>query len=381
MRANAETRIVLVGGGHAHVHVVKALAGAAGIRLTLVARDLLAPYSGMLPGVVAGLYRPEDAQIDLAALAAACGAHLVHAAATSLDRANKHVTLADGLTLPYDLVSIDVGIAPAVSTIAGAAMQAIAVKPVSTFLERFAALRAACRADTRPRRIVTIGGGAGGVELVLAMQARLLADARADGRPAPQFALITAENILPNHAERVRTIFRRIFAERGIALHERRCAVAVDHDRVEIEGSQAITSDTVLLATGATAPAWFAATGLALDRNGFLAVAPTLQSLADPDVFAAGDCANLVESPREKAGVFAVRAGPRLADALMRRARGEHPRSWWPQRQHLAIISTGERYAVASRGRFAAEGRWVWWWKDRLDRRFMARYRTTTNEG
>ena len=125
---------------------------------------------------------------------------------------------------------------------------------------------------------------------------------------------------------------------------------------------------------GAAAPAWFRATDLALDDAAFLATGPTLQVLNDPDVFAAGDCATLVESPREKAGVFAVRAGPPLARNLRRHARGETLREWRPQRRHLAIISTGERYGIASRGWFKAEGAWVWRVKDWIDRRWMRHY-------
>ena len=94
----------------------------------------------------------------------------------------------------------------------------------------------------------------------------------------------------------------------------------------------------------------------------------------DADVFAAGDCASLIETPREKSGVYAVRAGPPLAENLRRRARGDGARPWWPQPRHLSLISTGERYAVASRGRFKAEGAWVWTLKDWIDRRWMRTY-------
>jgi selenide,water dikinase len=158
-------------------------------------------------------------------------------------------------------------------------------------------------------------------------------------------------------------------------LHEHRRARAVGSRAIEFDNGETIAADAVLITTDAAAPEWFRETGLALDPHGFLAVGPTLQVTNDPDVLAAGDCAALLETPREKAGVFAVRAGPPLADNLRRRALGEALKPWHPQRRHLALISTGERYAIASRGLFKVEGAWVWMVKDWIDRRWIRNYR------
>jgi len=375
--APVHTDIVLVGGGHAHVHVLTAFAmrPEPGVRLTLVTRDLATPYSGMLPGMVAGLYRAEEAHIDLVRLAAATGTRLIHAEAIGLDRAEKRVQLAGRPPIAYDIVSIDVGIAPALASIAGADAHAIAVKPIGSFLAKFDALLARYGGPDGPRRIAVIGGGAGGVELLLSVRARLLCDpgVRPQDRAQLSFALATDGAILQTHHRCVRAAFRRAFAARGIALHEHRAARAVRPGEVELQPGPPLAADAVLVATDAAPPGWFGATGLALDPNGFLAVGPTLQSVNDPDVFAAGDCAALA-TPREKAGVFAVRAGPPLAGNLRRRAANQTLKPWRPQRRHLALISTGERYAVASRGPFKAEGRWVWRVKDWIDRRWMRAY-------
>jgi selenide,water dikinase len=372
--APVRTDIVLVGGGHTHVHVLTAFAKlpAPGVRITLVTRDPETPYSGMLPGVVAGLYRVEQAHIDLVRLAAATGTRLIHAEANGIDRVNKRIELAGRPPIAYDLLSIDVGITPALAAIEGAAAHAIAVKPIGSFLAKFEALRAACRRPDGPRRIVVVGGGAGGVELMLSLRARLTAEAGSGF----SFALVTADEILGSHNARVRAAFRRIFAQRNIALHERRKVRAVTNDRVVLEDGTTIAADAVLVTTDAAPPPWFEDTGLARDDGGFLAVGPTLQVRNDPDVFAAGDCAGLA-APRPKSGVFAVRAGPPLADNLRRRARGAPLRDWQPQDAHLALISTGERYAVASRGILKAEGAWLWTVKDWIDRRWMRMYRDT----
>src|SRR5665213_121230 len=376
-----DTDIVLVGGGHAHVHVLTAFARhpIAGLRVTLITRDTVTPYSGMLPGVVAGLYTSDEAHIDLVRLAAATRAKFIHAEAVGVDRSTKHVLLAGRPPVSYDFLSIDVGIAPKLDEIAGAAEHAIAIKPIGLFFDKFNRLVDACRKTGGPRRIVVIGGGAGGVELLLSLRTRLLRDAQEVGFEADRFsfALVTADEILAGHNRRVQDAFRRIFAARGIELHESMPAIRVTTDLVELRNGKVISADRVLVTTDAAAPSWFRGTGLALDRLGFICVKPTLQVSNDSDVFAAGDCASLITTPLPKAGVFAVRQGPALADNLRRRVLGRRLKPWRPQRHHLALISTGEKYAVASRGGFKCEGSWLWTVKDFIDRRWIRMFQDT----
>ena len=139
-------------------------------------------------------------------------------------------------------------------------------------------------------------------------------------------------------------------------------------------GGAAVPLDEILWVTQAGAPPWPRAAGLAVDGGGFIEVDDTLRSTSHPDVFAAGDVAAVVGHPREKAGVFAVRQGPPLARNLRRVLLGRPPRPFHPQRRFLILVSTGDRYAVGGRGRWSCEGAVVWCWKDRIDRRFMAKY-------
>jgi len=372
--------IVLVGGGHAHVHVLAAFGQWRDpqARVTLIARDLMTPYSGMLPGVIAGLYTREQAHIDLEKLAAATGTRLVYAAATDIDRAGKQVICDGHPPVPYDILSLDVGSTPSLDSIPGAREYGIAVKPIGGFLEKFETLRTRCAEPNGPRRIAVVGGGAGGVELLLSVRTRLRVEAQRAGRDpdAFSFQLVTAGEILQTHNARVRNAFRRVFAQRNIELLENRSVAGLRPGFIDLADGNALPADAVFIVTQASAPGWFAATGLQRDEGGFIAVSPTLQSLDDPSVFAAGDCAALIETPREKAGVYAVREGPPLAENLRRLAHGESPRAWQPQASHLALISTGERYAVASRGPLKLEGAWLWTLKDWIDRRWMDRYKS-----
>jgi selenide,water dikinase len=215
------------------------------------------------------------------------------------------------------------------------------------------------------------------VELLLSVRSRLLADIDGAAGQDFSFELVTAGRILDGHNDKVKSAFRRALGERGIALHEGRPVRALTAQGIALKDGSEVAADAMLITTDAMPPSWFGATGLALDPGGFLAVGPTLQVRNDPDVFAAGDCAGLTASPRPKSGVIAVRAGPYLADNLRRRARNEPMVRWQPQRQHLALISTGERYAVASRGWMKAEGAWLWTVKDWIDRRWMRMYQDT----
>lgn len=375
----ATREIVLVGGGHAHVHVMKALSGRLppGWRVTLVSPGRHTPYSGMLPGFIAGIYSLEDAHIDLEWLATETGTRFRQTRAVGLDREKRLVLTEDGRPVAYDLVSLDVGITPALDAIPGAAEHAIAVKPISAFVEKYETLMAAALGPDGPRRIAVVGGGAGGVELLLSLHGRLARMAK-EADLAPDrftFVLVTSGPLLATHNSRVQDTFRRDLKAKDIDLHEHASVASIEDSGLRLGDGDRFAADAVLVTTHARAPDWFAATGLALDEKGFIAVGPTLQSLNDPNVFAAGDCAALVETPREKAGVYAVRAGPPLARNLIAMAGGREPQPWRPQKRHLALITTGEKYAVASRGAFKAEGAWLWRLKDWIDRRWMDRYR------
>lgn len=372
MGSGHSKEIVLVGGGHAHVEVMRRFGERPepGVSLTLVSRDLDTPYSGMLPGMIAGRFTRDEGHIDLVHLSERTGTRLVHASATGIDRGSK-VLLTDGDgRIGYDLLSLDVGITPSLDRIEGAAEHGIAVKPIGRFLERFDALLADLRARRPPFRIAIVGGGAGGVELAISLDRHF----RREGLEV-RCALVTAGALLPTHNTGVRALVRRRFGNAGIELLENATVEAVKPAGVRLEDGRLLPADAVLVATGAAAPAWLAASGLSVDDGGFVTVGPTLQTLGDPSILAAGDCASMVETPREKAGVYAVRAGPPLAYNLRALAKGASPRPWHPQKRHLSLITTGTDEAVASWGPFFLGGRWLLRLKDAIDRRWMARYR------
>ena len=365
-------RVLLVGGGHTHVEVLRrfALAPDYEVELTLVSPAATTPYSGMLPGTIAGHYTNVQASIALAPLAGWAGARFVRGEAVMLDLHNRAVQLANGEFHAFDVVSLDVGSSPAM-TVPGAREHALGVKPVEPFLAAWTQMRKDAIAGT-VSTIAVVGGGAGGVEMLLAMQYRLEQEM---GPASPRFALITDQpHILAQHAAGVRARMGRILVARGVVLHQDSAAIAVERGTVIVSHGRRIASDRIVWATGAAPVSWLAASGLQCDEAGFVAVDADLKSPTHPFVFAAGDCASQIDAPRPKSGVFAVRQGPALAGNLRRAAHGAALQRYRPQRDALALISTGDRHAIASRGPFVVEGDWVWRWKDAIDRRFVAKY-------
>jgi selenide,water dikinase len=370
--------IVLVGGGHSHVDILKkfGMKPEPSVRLTVVTRDMLTPYSGMIPAYIAGHYSRAEAHIDLRPLAAFAGARIIHAPATGLDLENRCVHVAGRPPVPFDAVSIDTGSTPDTRGIAGAE-HAIPVKPIDRFLEAWQGLGDAIRAHDGPYRVCVAGGGAGGVELTLALNHRMRTDAAALGK-APEdirFAIVeAADTLLPSYNPAARRRLVRALAARGIEVRTGAAIERIAPDGIALASGDTIASDTTILVTSAGPPEWLADSGLALDERGFVRIGSDLRSVSHPFVFAAGDAASMDGHALPKAGVYAVRMGPYLAENLRRTARGEALRPYRPQRRTLALITTGAPYAIGARGPFSAEGAWVWRWKDWIDRRWMRKY-------
>lgn len=353
--------IVLLGGGHANVQVLRAFAmrPEPGLRLTVVAREPHSPYSGMLPGLVAGYYRWEDIHIDVARLAAVAGARFIAAEAIGLDLAAGRVALRGRPPLRYDALAINTGGVPAD---APKADFVTAVKPIGRFLPIWERITA----DPNIERLAIVGGGPAGVELALAI---------AKSEPRRRCLVLEASpTLLPSLPRRARARLLGALRQRGV---EFACGAEV---RTAADGELAAAdgrrwqADHVLWATGVGAPRWLGASGLATDAEGFATVGRSLQSTSHPEIFAAGDVASIVGAERPKSGVYAVRQGPVLAANLRRFALGQPLRRYRPQRRALAIVGLADGRAVAARGRWQLGGATVWRWKRWLDARFMRRF-------
>ena len=376
MKAAVELRrdLVLVGGGHSHVLALRMLAMTPieGLRITLISPASHSPYSGMLPGLIAGHYTFEQTHIDLARLCQWAGVRFVAAEVVALDPLNRRLSLAGRPPLSYDVVSIDIGSQPELDSVPGAREHATPVKPVSGLWQRWLASQQRVNEQRGAEEycIAVVGGGAGSVELALAIAHRL------KGKSLVLDLWCGAPVILQHYNARARRMVMMALQRHGIRVHLNARVTEVESAALSFADGSHAAYDQLFWCTGASAAPWIAASGLATKEHGFLAVRDTLQAMDHDDIFGAGDIATQVNHPRPKAGVYAVRQAPVLTHNLRAVLLDTPLRLHRPQRRFLSLISLGDKRATAEWGPLCATGRWTWRWKDRIDRAFMTRFET-----
>jgi pyridine nucleotide-disulfide oxidoreductase family protein len=399
--------LVLIGGGHSHAIVLKmfGIKPLPGVRLTLISDVSHAPYSGMLPGHVAGFYDYNECHIDLRSLCEFAECQIFIDRAIAIDFNKNQVICQNRPPVNFDLLSIDIGSTPATLSIPGAAEYAIPAKPVPEFLANWNQLITERQNHPEnPLRIAIVGGGAGGVELALNMQSRLGKEEvrwkSEEGRRKREEKLEklsleihlfhSGAELMPTHNHKVRRRLTEILISRGIEVHLMEKVSAInkqesseieEHKRCPIPNYQIscksglkLKCDRIFWVTQASAANWIKESGLATDSNGFIQVNDCLRSISHPHVFAAGDICTMVNYPRPKAGVFAVRQGKPLFENLQQFLLGKSLKLFAPQPQYLGLIGTGNKRAIASRGNFMWESRLLWYWKDWIDRKFMQNF-------
>ena len=381
------TDLVLVGGGHSHAIALKqfAMQPLPGVRLTLINDTVHTPYSGMLPGHVAGFYSYDQAHIDLRRLAVFAQAQLYLDRVTDLDLTENKVICANRPPVAFDYVSLDIGSTPATVDTPGASQYAIPAKPVPQFLAAWQHIVDQVAQNPKaPIALGIVGGGAGGVELALNVQARLEQILSQAGQPQKNLQIHLfhrGQHLLPQHNRWVSRHLESLLLQRGIEVHLGVTVnqISEDCDRpqtlsIHCDCGLTITCHHLFWVTQASAPSWIKDSGLATDERGFLLVSDTLQSISHPHIFASGDIATMQHHPRPKAGVFAVRQGKPLFTNLRRICQGQPLRPYHPQTQYLSLIGTGDRQAIASWSFLGWHSPLLWQWKDHIDRKFMDQF-------
>ena len=369
-------KLVIVGGGHSHAIALRlwGINPLPDVDLVLVSDVEQTPYSGMLPGHVAGFYSYAQTHIDLRSLAEFAGAKLIIDRAIDLDFEHNKLVCQSGKQIEFDVLSLDIGSTPQTITVPGTKEYAVPAKPVPEFLDAWYRLKQEVKSQpAKSLSIVIVGGGAGGVELALNMQACL--QKILQPKKNLQIHLIHRGNrLLPSHNDWVSNKLEKIFLRRNIKLHLEQEVERVLHDRVECKSGLSIAGDRVFWVTQATAPPWIAKSQLATDKQGFILVTDTLQSVSHPQVFAAGDIATMTDYQRPKAGVFAVRQGKPLFHNWQQILTNKPLEKYIPQSKYLALIGTGDKKAIASWGKFGWQSKLFWILKDYIDRQFMNQF-------
>jgi pyridine nucleotide-disulfide oxidoreductase family protein len=369
-------RLILAGGGHSHLFVLRDLARLRpkDLEVTLVNPEPWMLYSGMVPGWIAGHYALTDCRVNLANLAMRAGVRFVIGSVVGLDAGERRLRLASGDTMPYDLVSLNMGSETNCASLRDLGDRLLPVKPLSAFQAAWQRIANGEKGNW-PRNLVVVGGGAAGVEIAMAVETALRNRAG-----APKVTLVSGrEGLLPTHAEGVRRHAERALARHGIEFLQQ--TGIGKPEGLTLDDGCVLEGDAVIAATGALAPSWLRSSGLSLDAPGFVVVDSFHRSVSHPSVFAAGDVASRPGSPLARSGVHAVRLGPVLALNLRAAAEGRPLRSFSPRRVSLYLLSTGEKRAIASWGSFSAEGSWVWRLKDFIDRRFVRSFTMSAPAG
>ncbi|HCQ66970.1 MAG TPA: selenide, water dikinase SelD [Rhodobacteraceae bacterium] len=364
--------LVLIGGGHAHALVLRmwAMQPVAGTRVTLINPGPTAPYSGMLPGHIAGHYTREALDIDLVKLARFAGARLILGEANRVDPVAKTVTLAGRGEIGYDVASIDVGIHTEMPGLPGFAENALGAKPLDTYTRRWRDFLTAAKAGEVAPEVAVIGAGVAGVELALAMAHAL----RRDVGSAAKVALIEAGDEIAGRNPETTARLRAALEGFGVDIHTRAEVTRITAEGVTLAGAGSAPSRFTVGTAGAIAHGWVAESPLPVTDDGFVRVDSHLRVEGHWDLFAVGDCAHMTHAPRPKAGVYAVRAGPVLLDNLRAVLTGGKTKDYQPQKDYLKLISLGGKSALAEKWGRTVSGPLLWRWKNRIDTKFMARF-------
>ena len=352
-------KIVLLGGGHTHALVLRALKPCAH-HITLVSESQALLYTGMLPGFIAGHYGIEDISISLPRLCQKVGVEFFLARVEAI---NDDSIITDRGALGFDIASLNLGVSSSLPANTQTE-DSLPLKPVTEFISKWESLL-----EHKGRmHLAVVGGGAASLEVALALAWR---------RKDCQLSLITADNLLPGYAERLVKLARQKLSDANVQLREQSWVMAWQDKSLLIRSADStetrVAADYVFWATNGVPPHWLKESPLQLDEDGFVKVNDHLQSLSHPNIFAAGDIASLMGHNLPKAGVFAVRQAPCLGHNLLAMAEEKKLNSYHPQQEFLTLLSLGNKAALGQRGSLSFTGYWVWYWKNYLDRSFVRR--------
>ena len=384
MNTNSPTvkHLVLVGGGHSHLAVLKrvGMKPVSGLAVTLISREIYTPYSGSMPAYIAGHYELDDMHIDLRPLAQFAGVRLIEAEVQSIDLNAKIIQLPGRPDIPFDLVSLNIGSSPNGELIKGSRKHGIPVKPINEFLNLWQKTLGNALDSLRnekPFSLVIVGGGPASVELAFAAQYKIHTSLELDIHHQSKLKIHVVSNsktVLSTHNDKAQKAILAEFSKRHIEFIPETYVSEINSAGINYKDGGSLAADSVVYATGASIPQWPANCGLGLSDDGFIEINNHLQSTSHPFVFAAGDAATIKNQPRPKSGVYAVRQGKILAINLIKAATDKPLKKYSPQKHALALVSLGNKSAVAIRNTLFFQGMGIWRLKDSIDKKFVRKY-------
>ena len=360
--------LLLIGGGHAQLAVLKDWIdhGLPVAHAALIDPARHARYSGTVPGVISGQHDASHGLVDLARLCERAGIARIEDRVVAIDPGAREVTLSSGEKMAFRFASIDTGGVGRAERLLGSSERLIDVRPINHFLNNWQDI--AQRNRSRQLHVAVVGGGAGGVELALAVR-------NAKGmEPKPRVALIAGKaGLLPELGSWVRGLAERELERQGVPLIEENAAFT--NGALTVQGQPLEPIDVVIAAVGSGAPDWPSQGGLATDKVGFIAVDKHQRSTSHPHILASGDVARRMDTLVPHAGVHAVHTGPVLAANLRAIVDGQDPsETYTPRPASLYLLSTGTGEAMMAYGPIGGQGAWVQRWKETIDKRWLDQY-------
>jgi NADH dehydrogenase FAD-containing subunit len=364
-------RLVFVGGGHAHLTCLKNLHefGKLGHNVTLISASPYHYYSGMGPGMLSGIYRPQEARFNIKKMAEDRGATFKEGKVTHIDPNRRLLFFPSGEEIPYDVVSFNTGSDVPIESLTSMLHDNIfPVKPVINLLKARQTILGALKEGRRPNFVV-VGGGAAGLEITANLW-RLIHKAQGIGK----ITNIAGKRLMNEAPERVRNLATNSFSKRGVEVIEGARVKTVEREAVLLSDGRKLPIDYVFMAVGIKPSSLFKDSGMLTGQDGGLLVNTYLQSVAYPEIFGGGDCISLQGHDLAKVGVYAVRENPILYHNLRTALEGGTMKSFIPQKTFLLIFNMGNGKGIYWKENWVWDGRLAFLLKDYIDRSFMKKF-------
>jgi NADH dehydrogenase FAD-containing subunit len=362
-------RLLLLGGGHAHMVTLANIRELRdqGHEVTVVQPAEHHYYSGMGPGMLSRIYRPEEIRFATRHVVEKQGAEFVLARATRIEAANRKVRLDNGMSLDYDVLSCNVG--SFVPTVNGQDEgTCFTVKPIASLLE--AQSMVLDMVAGKQSRFAVVGGGPAALEVAGNLD-RLVHDAGGGGS---QITVFAGRQFLSRLSGSIQNLARKNLTRRGIEIVEQGYVHRLGPGEVELDDGRRFDTDLTMLALGVKPSTLFADSGLRTGPDGGLLVNDSLQHPDHPEIFGGGDCICFQSQPLDKVGVYAVRENPILYHNLQASLNSDELKTFDPRGDYLLIYNLGDGTGIFHKGRVTFGGRPAFWVKDWIDRRFMKRF-------
>jgi NADH dehydrogenase FAD-containing subunit len=365
--------LVLVGGGHAHLTVLLHLSDYVqrGHRVTLIGPSPYHYYSGMGPGMLSGIYRPEEARFHVKKMAEDRGGTFIEDMVVRIDPVKKVLHLQSGKQAEYDVVSFNTGSEVPVKALFAAPRENIVpVKPVFNLLQARRSILTGMK--KKAMSFVVVGGGPAGFEITANLW-RLVKESRQKAA----ITLIAGSQLLGSFPERVRKMAHQSLTARGVAVLEGKHGKEMTPEGILLADGSALPFDFAFVALGIQASSLFRDSGVPVGPDDGLLVNSCLQSVAHPEMFGGGDCIRFAERPLAKVGVYAVRQNPVLFHNLLAALEGKEMRAFIPQKDYMLIFNLGNGRGILWKKTFVWEGRLAFLLKDYIDRKFMQKFQVS----